>query len=352
MRGVFVNVTMLNGLGLKIPENYDELIQCCKVIKQAGYVPIQGNISTLAYGLGISQAANSAVHNSEALTAMSTADEGVSKYFEDTINKLYTLAVNRYVDYKAIENTGAFVDVSEFGQARSFLGLTYDETTFETVIPSDKVGSVAFFPYISSTETVIRELIDKYELNTEVKFICTPLNDADSSSPAYITPYYGICANKNSANIEWVKRFVNFLFEEENITLYADNATIIPNSLAAVQYAANHYGLNQDKDITFCGQIRFSADYNGFTPLAAGILNVSKCNAEKYMIALKKDDDGNILYEKDENGQEILLMGNGKTAVSREFIGAEDPAMPGSAFCTQDYYMDFMENEFAKYRND
>jgi ABC-type glycerol-3-phosphate transport system substrate-binding protein len=351
MRGIFVNLTLLDSLGLSVPTNYAELVRCCEVLKQAGYVAVQGTVSALAYGLGIAQAANTVVHDAEALEKMSRAEEGVSLCFEDTLSKVYRLAVNRYCDYKAIEGTGYFMDGSELGQARGFLGLSYDPRTFETVRPANNSGYVAFFPYLSSTETIIRGLIEENGLDTNFKFICSPLNDEDANSPVYITPYYGVCANKNSENIVWIREFINFLFQEDNIKTYARNASIIPNSRDALQYVADNYGLNVDTDITLCGQIKFSSAYNGFTPLADGLVSVAKCNAQKYMVELCRDTDGAIRYKTDEAGREFLRLGDGKTVVYKEFVGAEDPAAPGFAFCTLEYYLDALDSVFARYRS-
>lgn len=350
MRGIFVNVTLLNSLGLSVPQNYDEFVACCEALKQKGYIAIQGNPATLAYGVGFAQAANTVVHNSEALKALSEAKEGVSVYFKDAFSKLYDLAVNRYVDYKAVEPTGYFVNSSEAGQSNSFLGLSVNEETYEVIKPENNSGYVAFFPYISSTETVINDLIDEYGLDTEFKFICSPLNDKSSNSPVYITPYYGICINKQSESLDWLREFINFLFQEDNIKQYAENASIIPNSTDALQYVADKYELNVDTDITLCGQINFSSDYNAFKPISNGLVSVAKCNAQKYMVALNKDADGNIQYETDEDGKQFLYLGNGETKVYKEFVGEEDTAMPGFAFCTLQYYMNALEDEFAAYR--
>lgn len=350
-RGLFVNVTMLKSLGLEVPTNYSEFINCCEVVKKAGYVPIQGKITALSYGLSIPYAANTVVHNADALEDMKNAAEGVSAYFTDVVDKLYNIAVNRYADYKYIENRGEFKDVTEYGQAMSFLGLKYDENTLEVVKPENNIGYAAFFPYLSSTETVIRTLKSDYELDTEFTFICSPLNDT-GSAPAYITPYYGICANKNSENLIWIREFINFLFQKDNIKTYAENASIIPNTADALSYAADKYSLNLDTDVTLCGQIRFSYSYNAYNPIGKGMLTVLKCNANKYMVDLDKDENGNIQYKTDETGKEYLLLGDGKTVVYREYVGSEDEAAPGYAFCTKAYYLEQLETEFAKYRVD
>lgn len=349
-RGVFVNKSLLDTYNLKVPTNYKEFLNCCEVIKASGLVPIQGGGDTAAYGLGMAPAANAIVHNETALEAMKNAEPGVSEYFKDTLSKIYTLSTSRYFDYKAVEKTGFFISTNELGQCESFLGLKTDKTTFEVTKPENNIGYVAFMPYISSTQAVIQSLIDEYALSTEFVFICSPLNDEGTTSPAYITPYYGICVNKNSENLIWAREFVNFIFHAENNKTYAENASIIPNTADALEYTAKKYNLDVNKDITLCGQICFSDKYNGYTPIAATLKEVMKCSASKYMVELKTDADGNLVYQTDDSGKEFMYMGNGETAVLKEYIGPEDSAMPGFAFCTEDYYVNYLEKQISKYR--
>ena len=349
-RGVFVNKTLLDAYGLAVPAHYEALLDCCKALKAAGLVPIQGGVSTAAYSLGLAPAVNPVVHDESALSRMAAAKPGVSELFTDTVQKFYTLATSRYFDYKAVEESGYFTQTSELGQAQSFLGLQTDDATFEVTKPENNVGYVAFMPYISSMGTVISALIDEYDLATEFVFICSPLNDEGSDPSAYITPYYGICANKNSANLLWVREFINYLFQHDTITAYAEEAGVIPNASDAMRFAAAKYGLNVDTDIALCGQILFSDDYNGFEPLSASLLATLKCSAPKYMVDLHLDANGAPQYETDEDGRAFLYLGNGETKVYKEYVGEADPARPGYAFCTLAYYLDNMESEFASYR--
>lgn len=349
-RGVFVNKTFLNEYGLSVPTNFTEFLSCCESLKKEGYVPIQGGGDTAAYGLGLAPAANAITHNETALSEMKAANPGVSEYFKDTLEKLYTLATNRYFDYKAVEQTGFYTKTNELGQVQSFLGLTADETTLEITKPENGYGNVAFMPYLSSTSTLIQSLIDEYDLTTEFEFICSPLNDEGEKSSVYVTPYYGICLNKNSENLMWLREFVNFVFHEQNNKTYASDAEIIPNTKDAMQYISDTYNVDIEKNVTLCGQIRFSSDYNGYTPIADALKSTLKCSAQKYMINLNKDDNGNIGYLKDDNGKEYLMLGNDETMVYKEYVGDEDEAMPGYAFCTLDYYVNILEENFSKYR--
>lgn len=148
----------------------------------------------------------------------------------------------------------------------------------------------------------------------------------------------------------WLREFYNFIFTKENNELYAGEAAILPNTTDAVSYAAKKYGADPAKDITMCGQIRFSDSYNGFTPIANALKDVMKCSAQKYMVALNKDAAGSPQYETDEKGDKFLYLGNGETKIAPEYVGEEDSAMPGSAFCTLPYYLNNLEGYIAKYQ--
>lgn len=349
-RGVFVNTTLLNAYGLAVPKNYPELLACCDTLKQNGLIPIQGNPASAAYSLGLASAVNPVVHNEAALAKMAAAEEGVGRLFEGIIGKVYTLAAKRYFDYKTVEEMGFFTSSSELGQARSFLGLKMDDATFELSTPENGYGNVAFMPYLSSMGTLISALIEENKLKTEFTFICSPMNDEGTNAPAYVTPYYGLCANKNSENLVWIREFVNFMFQPDINKAYAEEAGIIPNTTDAMAFAAEKYSLNAETDITLCGQILFSESYNGYTPVAAALLAPLKCNAQKYMVDLNLDANGSSQPQTDADGKACLLLGNGETLIDLKYVAEADTAKPGWAFCSLEYYLDGAEAEFAKFR--
>ncbi len=351
VRGLFVNKTLLASLGLTVPANYPELLRCCEALRDAGYTPIQGNPSTAAVSLAIPTAARAVANDAASLEIMRSASPGVSALFEDSMSKLYELASLRYYDYKAIEeNEGQFKASGEYGQSMSFLGLSSDPDTFVVSTPANNSGTVAFFPYLSSASATIKLLIEQYKLDTEFEFVPAPLNNEGEKSAVYLTPYYGLCANKNSDNLIWIREFFNFVFDEENNLRYAENAQLAPNVANAIQMIADQYGVDAEKDCIFCGTIRFSDAYNGYSPLSSGMVDVFKCSAPKYMVELVKDESGAVQYLWDDEGREYLLAGDGETKIEKESIGEEDPLRPGYAFCSFEYYMNKLEARFEKYR--
>lgn len=351
VRGMFVNVSLLKHYGLEIPTNFEEFENCCKVLRENGLIPIQANPSSAGTNMGLAQMVTPVVNDAAKLDLFRNADANVGDLFVPTLEKLYSLTVNRYYDYKTLEEMGGKMNASEYWEARSFLGLK-ETSDFGVVVPENGFGYCAFWPYLSSTASYVESLIEKYSLPTEFKFILSPMNDADENSKIYFTPYYGIVGSKQSANLIWIREFVNFLFKEENITLYAETDGIIPNISTAREYMAEKYSVDAATDCTICGQILFRPDYNGYTPVSSGIQSFVKCNAQKYMIDLDKDEAGNIGYQTDKNGTFLYIVdGNKKTKIYEPYIGPEDPAKPGFAFVAFDYHLNAFNKGFDKYRS-
>ena len=62
MRGMYVNTTLLSKLGLSMPSNRQELMDCCQVLYEAGYVPFQSTPGTFAQQLLYPYICNSIVN--------------------------------------------------------------------------------------------------------------------------------------------------------------------------------------------------------------------------------------------------------------------------------------------------
>lgn len=358
VRGVFVNVSLLKKYGLNVPTNYDEFVTCCETLEADGLIPIQGNPSTMGNNLAFGELINGVMNNDTAKVAFENADADVGQYFADTLLKLYDLTANGYYEYKTIENTTLNGMSSEDSSARQFLGLVEDKDTATwSVLDSEdenyKYSQCAFWPYINSSSSYIERLIDEYDLDTEFQFILSPLNDSDENSKAYLTPYYGLVANKNSDDLLWIREFVNFFFYAENNKLYATSNGIIPNTTDAMDYIANLYGVDKNTDVTWCGEIYFRDDYNAYTPVAQGIESFIKTNPQKYMVVLNKDADGNIVYynDNDDKGDYLFLSKEdgteSSTKVYKADIGAE--YIDGYALRSFSYCMGVFNSKFTKY---
>ncbi|MFA6830270.1 MAG: extracellular solute-binding protein [Bacilli bacterium] len=349
VRGIYVNTSFLKSLNLSVPKTWTEFNTVCAAIKKAGYYPIQGNPSSAGVGLFTADTVSQVVNDSEKLEKFRKAEAGSSELFRSSIEKLYSLGTNRYYDYQSVEELGQFKSATEIAQVYSFLGLTLNTETFLYEKPANNIGNVAFFPYYSSVgPNSISYLLNQYDMETEYTFIPTPTSD-DGNNPLYLTPYYGICANKHSSNLVWIREFVNYFMSEKINKLYAQESGIIPNSKDAISYMAEKYSVNK-KSCIVCGTINFSETYNGFTPIQSVLTDASKCSAKKYMPKLNKDENGNITYLLDTDGKEYLTNDK-KQIIYKEYVGQEDPLLPGYAFCTVDYYMNIFENKLANYRS-
>lgn len=354
-RGFFVNKAFLKSRNMEIPKNYTEFLDCCSKLLEAGFIPIQGNPSSASYAIGLPQIAREVVNDEEGYELLKSSGEGVSELFRDTMEKIYEITTKGYYEYKKMEEQGLYTTVTEEGLAMNFLGLTIDDD-FVVSKPENNIGTGAFFPYISSAGSVFRSLIKEYSLDSDIEFILTPLNDASENSSAYVTLYYGLCANKNSENLEWLREFVNFACFPENNEKYAKEAGIISNTKDAIKALAKQYGINET-DCIFCGRILFRDDYNAYTPISKGLISICKLNAGKYMVKLEKDENNQIVFKKDSEGREYLPLNNEKlgtekeTMIYREFVGEESERNPGLAYCTLEYYMDLMESNFEQYRS-
>lgn len=316
LRGLFVNVTLLKQYNLEIPTNFEQFMACCATLKSQGIIPIQGNPSTMGRNIVFGELVNCLMNDATAKAALQNADADIGQYCEDVLKKLYDFTAAGYYEYKTIENEIGNGMASEDMAARQFLGLVNDASTstWATLSETDenyKYTQCAFWPYLNSSSGYVQSLIDDYDLDIEFKFILAPLNDADENSKAYFAPYYGLVANKNSADLLWIREFVNFFFFAENNKLYASTNGIIPNTTDAMDYLSDLYGINKDTDVTLCGEILFREDYNAATVLASAVETFTKTNPPKYMVVLVKDANGDIVYYNDDDGKgDYLFLAN------------------------------------------
>lgn len=287
MRGLFVNKTLLNSLGIPMPTNQAELFSACEILKAAGYMPFQGNPGyfgqRLLYPYICDIIANA--EDYEAAHARVEAREpGVSEMFREPLEFLYALVTNYYYDYKAIENTTkAFTDSSDEGSAKSFLSIRKDENGVETV---PDTGDCAFWPGALSQLGVLDKVSEDYHSPIEYEFILAPVSVEGGF--AYMSPARGIAVNKRSSKLEWALKFMDFLFTPENNIEFAEAFNITPNVKDAFERITRKYGASADR-ISELGQVTFS--YNFYGVMNLKMVDISKANNPKYMV----DDGGGNL---------------------------------------------------------
>ena len=145
MRGMYVNTTLLGTLGLEVPTNRAELLHCCEVLYDAGYIPFQSACGTFAQQLMYPYICNSIVNGGkydEMYAAIENIEPGISEYFREAYTFLYDIVEKGYYDYKRVENELGYVFDGSDGKAKEFLNIAQiSEDVFEK---QDDIGKMAF----------------------------------------------------------------------------------------------------------------------------------------------------------------------------------------------------------------
>ncbi len=279
VRGMFVNVTLLKSLGLSVPENRAELLEACRVLKENGYVPFQGNPGTFSQQLLYPYCCN-LVANAEdyeaAYALIDSRDEQAASLFEEPMRLMYELADEEYYNYKYCETElNLFLDASNEGYARSFLNILETENGYEK---KDDLGQVAFMPSVKSLEQLIQQTKEDYHSQIEYEFILAPVGE--EGGYAYLSPGRAIAISNQTKNQAWCNRFVSFLLETEHNIKFCDTMGFVPNNKNAMTILSKEFDVPKER-ISQLGQVTFSYDF--YSPLTDALMAVSKSNNPKYM---------------------------------------------------------------------
>lgn len=290
VRGMYVNKTLLSSLGLSVPTNVNELLDDCEKLKEAGYVPMNGNPLIFSQSLLYPYVCNLIAHSDnykETYREINKCEEGISKLFEKPLELCYILTENNYYNYKYVETEKKmFTDNSNEGCARYFFNVLDDGNGFEK---KDDVGDVAFMPGILSQKQAMDTIKEDYHSKIDYEFIMSPVSDEGGF--AYISPGQGIAVNKHSQNVDWAVEFLDFIFESKENTVFAKDMNYIPNIADSFGFVGDNYGI-PDERITDVGKATF--DYDFYSIIVASLLEISKGNNPKYM---DTDENGNpVMY--------------------------------------------------------
>lgn len=287
MRGIYVNVTFLDSLGLEVPTNSEEFLAACDKIEEAGYIPIQDNPGAFGQRMVFPSMAHTLAdsdNKDEVKTTLATCEDGSAEIFKEQLKFLYDLTVENYYNYKYVETEKEFfLDLTDESIARYFLNVKGSEDDYEKV---DDVGEIAFMTAANSLKPTIDKVKEDYHSNIEYKFIIAPI--AEDGGYAYMSPATGLAINKNSDNIDWSLEFMNFLFTKSNNKEFAEAYNIIPNTKDAIECISKEYGIKEE-NIAQPADVQF--DYNLFSVVNPILINVTKANNPKYMI-----DNGDGTY--------------------------------------------------------
>lgn len=283
MRGLFVNKTLLKSLGLSVPTNQEELFAACEVLKQAGYIPFQGNPGyfgqRLMYPYACSLIANAPDYDA-VYARVAACEAGVSELFRPPLEFLYTCVERGYYDYKAVEATKIpFTDGSDEGVSKNFLSI-YKGEDGEMVVPD--VGVCAFFPGALSQKGALDKVKEDYHSPIEYEFVLAPVGE--HGGYAYMSPARGIAINKSSSKLDWALEFMQYLFTPEINEQFAKAFYITPNVVDAPSIIIEQYGASVDR-VCELGQVSFNYAFYG--KLNEAFVEISKANNPKYMV-----DDG------------------------------------------------------------
>ena len=235
LRGMYVNKTLLKKYNLEVPKNRSELLNCCKVLYDAGYIPFQSAPGNFAQQLLYPYICNSIVNGGkyeEMYAAIENVDAGVSEYFRDTYAFLYEIVEKGYYDYKRAEEDaelGYTFDWST-GKARDFLNIK--EVSDDTYEKKDDIGKIAFLTDTQAFEPELKKVKSDYHSEIEYEFILSPVGE--EGGYAYLSPADGLAVNNKTDNLDWSLEFLNFLFTPEINKAFAAEAGKISNTTDAL----------------------------------------------------------------------------------------------------------------------
>lgn len=291
LRGIFVNKTLLSKMNLEVPTNAKELLNACEVLKNGGYVPMNGNPGIFSQRLLYPYVCNLIANSNDyekTYNKVNNCEEGVSELFREPMQMMYTLMENKYYNYKYVETEkNMFTDMSDEAVARDFFNIAADGNDYKK---TDDVGQVAFMSGMLSLDSIMEKTKEDYHSGIDYEFILAPVSDEGGF--AYVSPGHGISINKNSSNLDWAAEFFNFIFQKKENKQVAKDLNYIPNVSDSFEVVKEMYDIPKNR-ISDLGQATF--DYDFYSIICNSLLETSKGNNPKYM---NTDAEGNpVMYD-------------------------------------------------------
>lgn len=286
LRGMYVNKTLLNTLGLSVPTNWETFLSACQTLLDNGYIPLQCDPGRMGQTLFYPSVCNGIVNAErydEMYARVNRCQEGVSELFRAQMEKMYTLVQKGYYNYKRMETTGYFLDASDEASVRYFLNIVDKNGQYEK---KDDVGQVAFMPNVMSLGRTMEKGKADYHSKIDYAFILSPVGD--EGGYAYMSPANGIAINQNANHVDWALKFLNFFFERENNLAFAKLHNVTPNTRDAFDQIKKTFDIPENR-ISHLGKATF--DYAFYSVIANSLQEVAKGNNPKYMI-----DNGDGTY--------------------------------------------------------
>jgi len=203
--GFVVNKTLLDNLGLKVPQTRSELMNVCEKLKESGYTPIQGcsqsfykNIMKNECDFEIFGSASS----DKVRKTLSTAEKGCGECFLNEFETMISLTESGYISASAND---AIADVYE----QSILHFFEGQTPFLCFTTEGFSGMKK------------RESKSAYFTQNpfEYQFVALPL--CENEAVLSISSFGSLAVVKNSENADWAKEFIRFVCRRDNINKMA-----------------------------------------------------------------------------------------------------------------------------------
>ena len=218
--GLIVNKTLLEENGLKIPTNYDEFLNCCETLKNAGYTPI--------YGYDTDGANNNSqgLYNGLVMTEM--AKKNTDGAISDALNSETEGAESAYAD--SLKKIEEFANLGYYSKETN----AEIENSYEGAILRFFEGDVPFLAATSETMSGTAKRESKSEKFTsdpfEYTFIATPLGE--KGAYVYVNSSEGLAINKNSSDLDYAEEFLRFYCSIEELNKSADAKGMLSTSSA------------------------------------------------------------------------------------------------------------------------
>lgn len=201
--GIVVNKTLLEKEGLSVPTNYQELLDVCETLKQAGYTPIQGPESSVYGDLGYNMAMAELGTDADLLAALNNGDEAAVTALQKVFERVEELKAKGYLD--------------------PAVNAEYPDDNYDGAILKFFEGDVPF--WVCNTEKVsgMKKRESKSEAFSaspfEYQFLYAPM--ADDGVCAYVEPWVGFSVNQNSDVYDYAVEFIRFLAQEDQLNTLA-----------------------------------------------------------------------------------------------------------------------------------
>ncbi|SFG70240.1 multiple sugar transport system substrate-binding protein [Oribacterium sp. WCC10] len=238
--GMLVNMDIFEKNGLKVPNNYSELVDVCDKLKAAGYeTPVMGaNGTTVAgmyYAFAFPMFCNNVIRNPESVVQLNAMEKSAGEMMRPALLRLKTFVDSGYLNpdrcSEEIEDDYNAVIMRFFeGDVPMMLG------------SGDMVSG-----------TMKRESKSEKFMNSpfKYKFYVVPLGDDGGYFLDAVNLFFSV--NKNSSNLDMTNEFIRFLMREKELgNMAAIKRLITPtNDFSLDEVYSSLEGFPEDKAFSY-----------------------------------------------------------------------------------------------------